>query len=396
MSRRFSGMTFGLGCFLGVLLVGGGCETLEPLSTLVSFDLDNPYAVPGTWFRGNFHMHSPHSDGFYSGKDLVDLYQRQGYGVICITDHNQWGDQDGGISSLYQTDSLLHDWNCDGTVHPDHVPGSGVEAYVRDWARAGPGWVKDPWVQPADPVPGQIPVVLPGAEVTHFDFHIGVIGYPIRWIEPPNAGTDYIPRTHAAGGFVYLAHPALLNSAPRWLAGKLPLRQFDGLEIMNGLKLSRSEPADATPLWDSLLTMGYRLWGLADDDAHLEVGSGDSYPFTAFDMLLTDDPSPQGFLEALRRGSFYASTGLLVARIEVVDDTLRVDVPDAERLRFIGRGGRVLLDAPGPRADYVVRGSEAYVRVEASAASDGEHPWPRSAWTQPFFVRRATGRRSGG
>ena len=51
------------------------------------------------------------------------------------------------------------------------------------------------------------------------------------------------------------------------------------------------------------------------------------------------------------------------------------------RIQFIGRGGRVLAEAPEPTATYTFAGDEGYVRAKV-LESNG-----RMAWVQPVAVR---------
>jgi hypothetical protein len=392
-----------------------GCRGEAPLAppAYECFRVADPYAMPGIWQRGNFHMHSEHSDGALTPERLVELYSRNGYAVLCISDHNQYGNQDGGTLPQYQSDSLVYDWNGDGMLHPEHVYGSGVEAYVREWSRQPPKWAIDQWMRPALTKWEDTPVLLPGAEMSRLGWHFGVIGLPPGPLEPPNAGDGYLDRARAAGGFVTLAHPGEWNGRPGDLARVLDLHRLDAIEIMNGLRLSyqahgipvprpaaagdgapedacaSSSTPDATPLWDGLLSRGYRLWGIANDDCHTWEGADAAYPFSAFDMLLTADPSAEGFLAALHSGSFYGSTGLFFRELGVRGDSVLVSAPGATRLRFIGWGGRVLQENRTDQAVYACTGNEGYVRVEATGAQDPKHGWLLQAWSQPFYIEAA-------
>jgi hypothetical protein len=377
------------------------------------FVVEDPYARPGAWYRGNFHVHTSHSDGALAGGDLVTMYGTDGYGVLCITDHNQHGDQDGGVLPFLQADSILHDWNGDGVVHRERVPASGVEAYVRDWARPRPKWALDDWYRPGPLDRAPAPVVLPGCEATFGGFHIGCIGHPPGWIEPPNAGTGYIQRTRGAGGFVFLAHPGDWNHVPQNLPDAIDLRGFHGIEIVNGLRLTQTFPRpvaargaphtddsgcaasgaqlpwDATPLWDGLLARGIRVWGMANDDAHTLRDSDTAYPFSAFNMLHAGAATPDGFLQALHAGAFYASNGLYFGDLSVRGDSLCVWAPGATNIRFVGWNGRLLGEAAAARAAYKFSGNEGYVRVEA-AGVPARTPWAPRAWSQPFWLRAAS------
>jgi hypothetical protein len=395
-----------------VLAVLSGCGSespLDPAPHYACYRVADPYAVPGGfWQRGNFHMHSTHSDGAMDAGKLVDLYARNGFSVLCISDHNEYGDQDGGILPAYQTDSLLHDWNGDGQLFAEHVFGSGVEAYVRDYAKAQESWKRDPWYC-SDVV--EAPVLISGAEMTRAGWHIGVLGLPPGPLAPPNGDQGYMQQARAVGGLVFLAHPGEWNDSPGRLASKLDLSLFEGIEIMNGLRLAAPKPRtgepeggmpqgdrdclagnpvpDATPLWDGLLSRGHRLWGFANDDAHTWEGAPDAYPFTAFDMILTQERSTEAFLAALHGGAFYGSTGLYFRELGARSDSVLAWAPEADRIRFIGWGGRVLLDSDAPRVAYRVQGDEGYVRVEATAAPR-DKAWPRQAWSQPFFIEPVT------
>jgi len=369
----------GFACIALLALQCGGIQPPAPVPARP--DVRNPYCKPGWWTRGNFHMHTKHSDGAYSGQEIVQLYRQNGYGVLCISDHNQWGDQDGGVLDDRQIDDVVHDWNGDGVIHPLHVPGSGVEAYVRDWSQPAPQWLKDGWHLPQLLQRQEPMVLLPGAEASIGGWHVGLVGYPTSYIEPPRGSTGFVARTREAGGFVYLAHPGEWNGKALALARRLDMNAFHGLEIANGLRLTKGDAWDATPLWDELLTMGYRMWGMGNDDAHTTLDRREAQPFTVFNVVLVSEATPEAYLEALHRGSFYASTGVYFTRLGVVEDEIIVEAPLAGEIAFIGTGGARLQVSESSAARYRFRGSETYVRVEAYQPGSST-----AAWSQPFFV----------
>lgn len=368
-----------------------GCEDPATRNPGPSIVVDDPYRRGGSWYKANFHLHSTHSHGLMSAAELAQLYHQNGYAAICITDHNQYGDQDGGLlSRLFQCDSVLHDWNEDGRVHPDSVYGSGVEAYVRDWTVEPPAYRKDRWFRPPTASTADVPLVLSGFEASYgyFGAHFGLVGFPPGAIDPPRPGFEWLVRSRAVGGFAYIAHPADANDIATRFAAGMPLSEFHGLEILNGVRLTGGERADATPLWDSLLTRGHELWGLANDDAHQPPGSAEQFPFVAFDMLLSTDLTAPGVLDALHQGSFYASTGLLFEELRLDGPDLHVRVPGALRIRFVSAGGQVAHEVHADNAVYSIRGTEGYVRVEAcgDSVTAPRASWVRSAWSQPFRV----------
>jgi hypothetical protein len=150
----------------------------------------------------------------------------------------------------------------------------------------------------------------------------------------------------------------------------------------------------AEALWDSLLTRGKVLLGVASDDAHEYQPAAfedplATHPGRAWVMVRAESLSEPAIMAAMRAGEFYASTGVFLddyratrGRIE-----LRVAAParpeDVRRYhtQFIGRGGRVLADVYGHNASYTIRGNEGYVRATITDSNGLQ------AWTQPVFVR---------
>jgi hypothetical protein len=92
-------------------------------------------------------------------------------------------------------------------------------------------------------------------------------------------------------------------------------------------------------------------------------------------------------LAAIAAGDFYASTGVELDDVRFADGTLTVSVKPADgrtyRIRFIGPGGNIINDQPGPSSSCSL-GVEpnAYLRAKI-IASDGT-----LAWTQPVRAKQ--------
>ncbi|HET8797307.1 MAG TPA: hypothetical protein VFO89_06460, partial [Thermoanaerobaculia bacterium] len=88
-------------------------------------------------------------------------------------------------------------------------------------------------------------------------------------------------------------------------------------------------------------------------------------------------------LDAIRRGDFYASTGVELESYTVSAESIALKVREKNgaryRIQFIGRGGRVLEESAGAEASYAIRGDEGYVRAKV-IDSNG-----RIAWCQPVL-----------
>jgi hypothetical protein len=195
----------------------------------------------------------------------------------------------------------------------------------------------------------------------------------------PDTAQKAIDWIHADAGAAFLAAP-LLPPAPDFKAIRA-LRGLDGIQIYNA-RVARSQPAlaDATALWDQLLTSGDRLWGLVGDDTLDSSGPLSTLGATAVDVQVPT-LTPVLVEAALKQGAFVDSTGVRVLGVADDNDTITVVTTDATEIRFIGAGGKVLQVSHNSRGDYHVRWNEGYVRAEATRAGDGAR-----AWTQPIFV----------
>jgi hypothetical protein len=337
-----------------------------------------------------------------------DLYARNGFSVLCISDHNEYGDQDGGILPAYQTDSLLHDWNGDGQLFAEHVFGSGVEAYVRDYAKAQETWKRDPWYR-SDVV--EAPVLISGAEMTRAGWHIGVLGLPPGPLAPPDGDQGYMQQARAAGGLVFLgpsgrverfARPPRIEArsvavrghrnherlAPR--SSEAARRRARGRHAARRPGLPGGESgAGRDAALGRLAVAGPSFVGLRERRrAHV----GRRTRRVSFHGVRHDSDAGaqhRGFPRGAARRRVLRQHGLYFRALGAHSDSVLAWAPQADRIRFIGWGGRVLLDSDAPRVAYRVQGDEGYVRVEATAAPR-DKAWPRQAWSQPFFIEPVT------
>ncbi|MDR2535430.1 MAG: hypothetical protein LBD29_05280 [Treponema sp.] len=296
--------------------------------------ISNPYPVEGLWLKGNLHAHTEASPcGHYSLLTVAGTYSDRimKYDFLGITDH------------LTITD--------------------------------------------VSPVQGMNGLILFSG--TEFKKE----GHQILGLNIASCGDDPLDETnhqeifdHVAyqGGISVICHPHIYCDDYWTLDRLLELKGFTGIEIYNhNVKMNNAGRAVATDIWDSLLSRGRRVWGIASDDLHhcSRYGGG-------FIMVNTAEKSPASIIAAIKTGAFYASSGILLTDFQVQDNEISA-APALTRvsgtvLRFIGTGGTVLWETkpltPGERAVYTVQGDEGYVRIEASR-EDGA-----MAWSSPFWI----------
>ncbi len=189
------------------------------------------------------------------------------------------------------------------------------------------------------------------------------------------------------GGFSIICHPNLLPAPGlHELLAKhttKSLTGYDGIEILTPAVFKGLMGSGlATDFWDELLTAGKLVWGFGNDDFHWfwEMDR-------AWNWVFADGRGVAEIKAAVKRGSTYVSTGLVLSRFSLEGGVLEVGAtlpggqPRRTHYEFVGEDGTVLAECSGAAetARYRLGGNEAYVRVHA-ASEDGA-----ALWTQPVY-----------
>ena len=100
-------------------------------------------------------------------------------------------------------------------------------------------------------------------------------------------------------------------------------------------------------------------------------------------MVRSRDLTQPAILDAMRRGDFYASTGVTLSDVQATTTQLRVVITTTTfskyRIQFIGAGGRLLAEVTESPAEYTFKGDEQYVRARI-IESNGKMAWTQPAW----------------
>jgi hypothetical protein len=298
------------------------------------------FAGAGEWLRCALHAHTTRSDGELDPDALAAHYARAGYDVLAITDH--WRRTDAAADGLLVVPSA--ELNCVLPAGRDgHVLAFGID---------------------------EEPAAL-GREYAE-------LGRTADWIE-------------AHGGVAYLAHPYWSGAVPGGL--ELP-SNVAGIEVYNaGCELEVGRGL-AGVHWDELLEGGARCLGIATDDSHHPGFDSD----LAWVWLRAEERSAGAVLDALRRGSFYGSTGPRLLAVERDGDSVEVACsPCRSVLLLAGReegaaahagrlpycyGSRVLEradDGALTRVRLAIPPGTRHVRVEV-ADREGRKAWANPLW----------------
>lgn len=406
-----------------------------------------PAGEAARWWKGNLHTHTLWSDGDAFPEMVADWYREQGYHFLSLSEHNQFPRGERWIS----------------VAEANRI--AGVDAFSRYLARFGAAWVQtrgklgEPSflvrLKDYDEVRSLVEergrfIMLPGEELTGSSadgraLHMNAVNLseplPVEsaatWREALFRNFTQVEASAKRNGRPFHFHVNHLNY--KWGATAEDLaavRDVQFFEIWNGVD-NDNDPGDslrpgADEMWDIANTLRIRrhaaspLFGVATDDAHDHHGNKSrALPGRAWIMVRATHLSPDALLQAMRRGDFYASTGVAIDDIQFDRQartlSLRLKVRPGEVLttRFIGtrKGanlqGRPRLDTQGhplettldyrlpaspaigevlaeskertPR--YALRGDELYVRAVVTSnlppeVPSREHPVQR-AWTQP-------------
>jgi hypothetical protein len=302
------------------------------------------------WYKGNTHTHTLNSDGDSTPDDVVRWYREHGYQFLVLTDHNFQTRVD-ALNALHGADDQFlvvkgEEVTSSAAGKPVHV--NGLDANRRLGAQSG------------------------AADSTVLD----VLQRSVDAIR-------------GASGVPHINHPnfgwALTMEDLRRVRGYKLFEIFNGHPEVNNL--GGGNVPGLEEIWDRLLSGGTMVYGIAVDDAHVFRKPGDptvAGPGRGWVVVRAAQLDARTLLEAMERGDFYASTGVVLDDLVVTSKRMTIKVkPLASskyRVQFIGRDGRVLTEVPDASAVYTFTGAEGYVRAKV-IESNG-----RFAWIQPVVV----------
>ena len=306
-----------------------------------------PAPPAARWFKGNLHSHTINSDGDSPPYELVTWYKSHGYQFLAITDHNTFTDP-----------------------------------------------------APFDTNPNDNFLLIGAEEITNsLTVHVNAIG--ISRLIPQQKGATHtellqasIDAVRAQGALPLINHPNFIWAFTA--AAMLPLKSTALLEIASGHPLVNHAGDGRTPsteqMWDELLSSGMRIHGVGVDDAHnfrQEFTRERANPGLAWVSVRAASLTRDNIIDALSRGDFYASTGVVLKDIRSTAASLEVEIEtkgsatieqSRYRVVFVGKGGRVLNTSNENPARYTFKGDEGYVRARVDASSC------LRAWTQAVFL----------
>jgi hypothetical protein len=348
---RWAARVLGLLAVTVTVAAPSGCKTKVPTHA----------RPPLPYLKGQLHLHSSRSqDSHTPPEDVVRWYREHGYDFIVFTDHNRAGLPLQSTKPLVFSGAELTQ-NLPACTQP---PGERCAFHVNALFIRPEAQGMDPW---------RFPVLT----------------------DRRAAYRQALRAAEQAGGLAQLNHPNFHAAANAELLATLA--REDGLrffEVANGSR-DVANDGDATHpstevLWDQVLTAGAWLYGTATDDAHhyddAAAAAARGEPVFVGErgfVMVHAAPNEPAIRAALLRGDFYASSGVLLTRVEVTNGALVVEVasPGVHSFRFIGTGGKVLARYEGRSASFALaKAPPGYLRA---VVQDREG---RKAWVEPVRV----------
>lgn len=407
------------------------------------------------WWKGNTHTHTWWSDGDSPPENAAAWYREHGYHFLVLSDHNRM-----------QQHAIAR-----GTLALHYTQWYPIEDDARRAAlalyreRFGDDWVEQRVVDGVTEVrlrtldefrhlfeaPGEFAFV-PGEEITdRFELHpLHTNAVNIQEMIEPRGGatpTEILQNNlnavldhgvrHGREVLAHLNHPNFRYAVT--IEDLLPLRYATGegfFELYNGHagveNYGDAHRPGTERMWDVLLSKriaegdGALLYGIANDDAHRFtswVVGQDSNPGRGWVMVRARRLTPDSIVGAMKRGDFYASTGVTLRRLDASERRLALEVEAEDgvdyTIEFIGtrrgadlRGGEprglpdelqgraslrysddigvVLKVVRGTEAVYEARGDELYIRARVTSSKPHPNPFREGdvqmAWTQPLRI----------
>ena len=392
------------------------------------------------WFKGNLHTHTLWSDGDDFPEMVADWYRRNGYQFLALSDHN----------ILSQGSKWMSVAKVEARGGSDVLP-KYLTRFGRDWVEMRVGEGTDNMevrLKPLDEVRALVEesgelLMISSEEITDKQAHINATNI-LETIAPQGGDTvrEMIQNNLRAvdaqakrTGRIIVPHLNHPNLGDKGISAEdlAALVEDEFFEVWNGVEgdgdLGSDRRHSLEALWDIASTLRISqfnappLFALATDDSHDYHGKPKASPGRGWVMVYSRWLTPESVLNAMKKGDFYASTGVELERLEFDESSRTISIQikaddDAQfTTQFIGTPsgfdqstkprnptggtdassgtldysadvGKVFATVTGLNASYQLSGEELYVRATVTSNKPPRNPTKESpfqkAWTQPI------------
>lgn len=386
-------------------------------------DAQDPLSGEPRWYKGNLHTHSLWSDGDQFPEMIADWYAEQGYNFLALSDHNTLSEGERWMSLKKAVDR-----SDDGLLqrYRDRFGDAWVET------RGTPGQADhEVRLKPLDEFRGLVEqrgqfIMIAAEEISDRNggkpIHINATNLAEK-IEPQGGSSVsdairnnlrvIVEQENASGRQIlpHLNHPNFGYAVTaKDIAGVETERFF---EVYNGHpgvnQLGDKDHPSIEAMWDQINALRASLsipliLGVATDDSHEYHGKKGSRPGRGWVMVRSRYLTPEHLIKAMKRGDFYASSGVVLQDVgfDIESKTLSVKIEPCANVtyttQFLGiaqdtlehghvHAGDVFASVEGNEASYQMKENQAYVRAVITSSQPHNDPsFPdqkQQAWTQP-------------
>lgn len=382
---------------------------------------------PLRWWKGNLHTHSLWSDGDQFPEMIGDWYRQHGYNFLALTDHNVLSE---GIRWMSMKAVVKRS-------------DEGILQRYRD--RFGDAWVETRGDPDGDDFEVRLKplnefrclleergkfILIQAEEISDRSegkpVHINATN--IAEVIPPAGGATVREamqnnlraileheKTHGREVLPHLNHPNFGYAITAEDLAAVVSERF--YEVYNGHpgvnQLGDDQHPSVEQIWD--LANAIRrtsldvppLMGIATDDSHEYHGKPGSRPGRGWVMVRSRFLTPEHLIRAMKRGDFYASSGVTLRDFQFDEATrthsLEIEPQGDEsyQTEFVAtlaespadqqRIGARVAKVDGLSPSYQMKGNELYVRAIVTSSQPHEDPsfenQKQQAWTQPVGWR---------
>lgn len=385
------------------------------------------------WFKGNTHTHTWWSDGDAPTEIAAKWYRDHRYHFLVITDHTtvptkaKWitpkGRQEEALTIFNKTNAMEH--------VPKREQNGQVEYQIRPLSEIRPLFEKTDEF-----------LLIEGEEISeHYEkrpIHVNALNVQNQ-IELQKGGgvTEVIQNdVNAVQAQREKTRQPMITQINHpnfgWALTAEDIASVKGcrlLEVYNGHPGVRNA-GDAThpsceEIWDIVLALRLGelklpvIYGVADDDAHnfSKFNDKSANPGRGWVYVHAKTLAPTDIIEAMERGDFYASSGVVLKEISFSSNTLTIEIEPKDgvtyKTQFIGTPkkfdrtskprtedpkaaitrkysseiGKIYAEKTGTKVSYTLTGDELYIRAKVISTAKPANPTPENqyeaAWVQP-------------
>ncbi len=288
------------------------------------------------WYRANMHCHTTISDGYFTPKEIKEIYKDKGYYIVAYSDHELIRDH-----SDLSDDSFLaltaSEFSVDDVKPSFDIPGgeNSENAWcARKVIHLGV-YAKDPHN-----------TFHPATDNTLFDMWWRAQGRDIGNINCDGYHREYtaesinemVKRLNENGFLVALNHPSWSLSD---MNDYLNVKGLWSLEILN-YETERLSGSEYCPyIYDHMVRMGmHNLYCNMGDDNHNKGGSTE-HSFGGSTFIGAPTLKYDKVIEALENGNFYCASGKnppTINALYVEDNIIKIDCSPATDIFVTGMG----------------------------------------------------------